>query len=100
MTLIERWKALGRNETVRRVLFVVGCILVLAAPVAGILPGPGGIIVFAVGLGLALKNSLWAKRQYVAFKRRWPNSGRWADWGLRRESAKRREEARKAAEPD
>lgn len=100
MTLIERWKALGRNETIRLVLFAIGCVLVLAAPVVGLLPGPGGIIVFAIGLGMALKNSLWAKRQYVAFKRRWPKPGRWADWGLRRRSAKRREEVRKLEKAD
>jgi len=58
-------------------------------------PGPGGIFVFAAGLSLALKYSEWAKRLYVRFKKRYPNKGRWADWGLRRESAKRREALRK-----
>src|SRR3546814_9179793 len=43
------------------------------------LPGPGGVIVFGAGLALALKFSEWAKRQYVLFKRRHPNKGRWAD---------------------
>jgi hypothetical protein len=83
---------------VRTALFVLGLILMLGSPVVGALPGPGGIIVFAAGLGLALKYSGWAKRQYVQFKRKHPNKGRWADWGLRRKSAKRREQLRKEHE--
>ena len=38
---------------------------------------------------------MWAKRHYVRFKRWQPKAGRWADWGLRRRSAKRREAMRK-----
>lgn len=71
-------------------LFVVGVVLMVVSPIVGAIPGPGGIFVFAGGLGLALKYSRWAKRRYVGFKRRWPRHGAWADWGLRRASAKRR----------
>jgi hypothetical protein len=81
---------------VRQGLVVLGCLLMLLAPVAGAVPGPGGIFVFAAGLSLALKYSEWAKRLYVRFKKRYPNKGRWADWGLRRESARRREALRQA----
>jgi hypothetical protein len=70
-------------------------LLILAAPAVGILPGPGGVIVFAAGLALVLKYSEWAKRRYVRFKRKHPKKGRWADWGLRRQSARRREALRK-----
>ena len=70
-------------------------ILILLSPLAGIIPGPGGILVFAIGLAMVLKTSLWAKRHYVRFKRWQPKAGRWADWGLRRQSAKRREAIRK-----
>jgi len=42
-------------------------------------------------------NSEWAKRLYVRFKRKHPNKGRWADWGMRRLSARRREERLKRA---
>ena len=76
---------------VRTGLFVLGCFMVVASPLVGAIPGPGGIIVFGFGLGLMLKYSEWAKRQYVRFKRRHPNKGRWADWGMRRTSARRRE---------
>ena len=76
---------------VRTGLFLLGCFMVVVSPLVGAIPGPGGIIVFGFGLGLMLKYSEWAKRQYVRFKRRHPNKGRWADWGMRRTSARRRE---------
>ena len=90
MSITARWKALGRNPHVRFALFLLGCLLVLLAPLAGLLPGPGGVILFALGFGTMLKNSRWAKKRYVAFKRRWPRHGAWTDWGLRRQSARRR----------
>ena len=73
-------------------------LLILLSPLAGIIPGPGGIFVFAIGLAMVLKTSMWAKRRYVHFKRWQPKAGRWADWGLRRQSAKRREALRKERE--
>ena len=94
MTFGDRWRVFERNPTVQTVLFVVGLLLMAIAPIIGALPGPGFIIVFPLGLGLALKYSAWAKRRYVHFKRRWPKHGAWADWGLRRQSAKRRLEQR------
>ena len=47
---------------------------------------------------MVLKTSMWAKRRYVRFKRWQPKVGRWADWGLRRRSALRREALRKERE--
>jgi hypothetical protein len=94
----ERWLALGRKPGVRTGLFVLGCGLMLLAPVVGILPGPGGVVVFAAGLALVLKYSEWAKRKYVEFKRRHPIKGAWADWGLRRRSAQRRRALEKEQE--
>ena len=85
---------------VRAALVVLGCLLIAAAPIVGPIPGPGGIIVFAAGLSLVLKYSGWAKRLYVRFKRRHPKKGQWADWGLRRASARRRQEIAKAREAD
>lgn len=95
MNLRKRWLAMGRVPAVRTGLFVLGWILIASAPLVGLLPGPGGVFVFAAGLGLVLKYSEWAKRRYVRFKRAHPNKGRWADWGLRRQSARRREAIRK-----
>jgi hypothetical protein len=83
---------------VRQGLFLLGCLLIIISPLVGAVPGPGGVFVFAAGLALVLQNSEWAKRLYVRFKRKHPNKGRWADWGLRRPSARRREELRKQSE--
>jgi len=78
------------NPLVRTVLLVTGALLIILAPVVGAIPGPGGIFVFAAGLVLVLKNSLWARRHFVRLKRRWPRFGHYADMGLRRASAARR----------
>lgn len=98
MTLKERWYALGRSPTYRLVMAIFGVVLLLLSPVVGALPGPGGIFVFAIGLGLILRSSLWAKRHYVVFKRKQPKIGHWADWGLRRRSHRRRVQRRKQKE--
>ena len=79
------------HPLLRQALFLTGVVLIIVSPLVGAIPGPGGVVVFAAGLALILKNSEWAKRQYVRFKRRHPNKGRWADWGMRRQSARRRE---------
>ena len=91
MGLWQRIKSWDRVPIVRQILFLVGCLLIVLSPLVGAIPGPGGVFVFAAGLGLVLKYSGWAKRQYVRFKRKHPNKGRWADWGMRRPSARRRE---------
>ncbi len=79
-------------------IFAIGVVLILLSPLAGAIPGPGGIFIFALGLAMVLKTSMWAKRRYVRFKRWQPKAGRWADWGLRRRSALRREARRKKRE--
>ena len=78
------------HPAVRIALLVVGVLLVLSAPVVGALPGPGGIFVFAGGLALLLRNSLWVRRRFARLKRRWPKLGEMADFGLRRRSFRRR----------
>ena len=85
------------HPLLRQFFFLLGIVLIIGSPLVGAIPGPGGVVVFAAGLALVLKNSEWAKRQYVRFKRRHPNKGRWADWGMRRSSARRREERLKAS---
>jgi hypothetical protein len=102
MSIRERWHAATQIPAVRTSLVVLGFVLMILSPVAGIVPGPGGIFVFAAGLALALKYSDWAKRKYVAFKRAHPRKGAWADWGMRRRSALRRRERERelSAGPD
>jgi hypothetical protein len=90
MDVGTRWRGLRRSSTIRTCLLGIGCLFLIVTPIIGVLPGPGGTFTFAIGAGLVLKNSAWAKRRYVHFKRRWPKSGGWCDWGLRRESARRR----------
>jgi hypothetical protein len=92
----SRWRNLTNLAAVRAALVAVGCLLIGLTPLVGPIPGPGGVIVFAAGLTLVLRYSDWAKKTYVHFKRRHPKKGAWADWGLRRGSARRREERRKA----
>ena len=87
----EQWLWFIDHPVVEWSIFAVGVVLMLLSPLAGVVPGPGGIFVFAIGLAMVLKTSMWAKRHYVKFKRWQPKAGRWADWGLRRRSAKRRE---------
>jgi len=93
-----QWRAFIDHPVVEWGIFVLGVLLMIASIPVGALPGPGGIFVFAAGLALVLKTSMWAKRRYVRFKRQQPKVGRWADWGLRRRSALRRERLRKEQE--
>ncbi|OQW47067.1 MAG: hypothetical protein A4S16_09605 [Proteobacteria bacterium SG_bin6] len=89
------------SPTTRTVLTGTGLALIVLSPVVGIIPGPGGIPVFAAGLALALKNSDRAKRLFVHAERRWPKLGELADLGLRRQSAKRRRaKAKEGPAPD
>ena len=80
----------GRHDLRRIAVMAAGWALIALAPVAGLLPGPGGVFVFAGGLSLVLKTSPWAQRVYVRCKRRWPRLGAWCDWGMRRPSYRRR----------
>ena len=91
-----RWVEFLDNPFVEWALFGLGAALLLVAPLVGLLPGPGGILVAGLGLALVLKTSMWAKRHYARFKRWQPKAGRWTDWALRRPSAQRREAIRKA----
>lgn len=76
-------------------MFALGVLLIIGGIIIAPIPGPGGVFLIAPGVALILKTSMWAKRRYVRFKRWQPKAGRWADWGLQRRSAKRREELRK-----
>ena len=98
MNIRQQWLALGRIPAVRTCLFVLGLLLMVVSPLLGVLPGPGGIVVFAAGLALTLKYSELAQRHYVLVKRKHPKKGAWADWGMRRRSFRRREAVRKEQE--
>lgn len=93
-----RWRRYIDHPVVEWTIFGLGVILLIISPILGALPGPGGIIVAGIGLAMVLKTSHWARRRYVRFKRWQPKAGRWTDWALRRQSARRREALRKAQE--
>lgn len=78
------------DEARRIALLCVGWFLIVLAPISAPLPGPAGTLIFLAGVALLLRNSAWAKRQFVWFKRRWPTLGHYADRGLRRPSVARR----------
>jgi hypothetical protein len=90
MTFRTRLLAIRDTRFAQSVMFGVGVLLLITAPLVSPLPGPGGLLFAAAGLTLVLRTSLWAKRRYVRFKRWQPRAGRWFDWGLRRGSARRR----------
>ncbi|MBK6707733.1 MAG: hypothetical protein IPG54_09740 [Sphingomonadales bacterium] len=75
---------LSDNRSIQWGLIALGWFLMILAPLIGWLPGPGGLILFPVGLALVLKNSLWAKRRYARASRRHPEYGEWANWAMRR----------------
>jgi len=100
MSLRNRWKSLLQVPAVRVALLIFGALCMICAPLVSPLPGPGGVVLFAIGLGLVLQTSAWARRRYVRFKRRYPRQGGWTDWSLRRKSHKRREALRKKASGD
>ncbi len=83
-----RW--LLRSRPMRIAQIGLGGLLMAAAPIAAIpTPPPVGIVVFAIGLALVLRNSRWAKRRYLRWTRRYPRVRKAVDFGLRRKQVKR-----------
>ncbi len=80
----------GRHPALRYTQLTLGGMLIVAAPLASPLPGPGGIALFAGGLILVLRNSHRARVQWARLKRRWPRTGGLVDRAMRRRSALRR----------
>lgn len=58
----------------RWALIALGVMLVLAGIAIAPLPGPGGLPVIVVGLMIVLRNSFWAKRQFVRFQHAYPKT--------------------------
>lgn len=89
-------RPLKRGLFARACMFWGGLLLVIISPLVGILPGPGGIFVFAAGFALMLRGSTWVKKRYARFKKSHPKKGDWVDFGLRRLSYRRRLERARA----
>ena len=60
------------NRLVRWGLVLLGLVIVLAGILIAPLPGPGGIPVIVVGLMIVLRNSFYARRQFVKIQRAHP----------------------------
>jgi hypothetical protein len=58
----NQWRRFIDHPVVEWTIFAFGVLLMIASIPVGALPGPGGIFVFAAGLALVLKTSMWAKR--------------------------------------
>ena len=59
--------------TVKKVVFLgTGWILVVAGPIVGLLPGPGGLPITAAGLVLILSQSYTAKRIFIRWQQLHP----------------------------
>jgi hypothetical protein len=83
----------------RQLGLITGSALIIAAPLVGVIPGPGGIVLFALGLGLVLRSSRMARKLYVRFKRRWPRYGNWTDRALRSKVRQRQKHKRSGQNP-
>jgi hypothetical protein len=62
------------TRVTRWALMTLGAVLVLAGIAIAPLPGPGGLPVIVIGLMILLRNSFWAKRQFVRFQRAHPKT--------------------------
>jgi len=62
MSLRARFLAIRDTRLFQGLVFAIGVLLIVVTPLVSALPGPGGIFVFAAGLTLILRSSLWAKR--------------------------------------
>ncbi|WP_242913691.1 MULTISPECIES: PGPGW domain-containing protein [Brevundimonas] len=64
----------GASRRLRRLaLMGVGLFIMLVGLIIAPLPGPGGIPVITLGLVIVLRNSFWAKRQFIKAQRAKPN---------------------------
>lgn len=60
------------NRLVRWGLVLLGLLIVVAGILISPLPGPGGLPVIVIGLMIVLRNSFYARRQFVRFQRAHP----------------------------
>ena len=63
----------GLARRLRRLaLMAVGFLIIVLGILIAPLPGPGGVPVIALGLVIVLRNSWWAKRQFIRAQRARP----------------------------
>ncbi|GAA2183909.1 hypothetical protein GCM10009785_29580 [Brooklawnia cerclae] len=85
------WRVRLKSHPVGRTWFriavgVIGAVLIIAAPLTGWLPGPGGIPLFLAGMAVLASEFMWAKRlrrlllRYVHIYLLWPSKRRRLFW--------------------
>lgn len=68
-----RFERPGLLRRIRRMALVtLGFVIILLGIIIAPLPGPGGIPVIALGLVFVLRNSYWAKRQFIRAQHKRP----------------------------
>jgi hypothetical protein len=82
--LYRWWKA--KHHLIRKpVVFILGIILVMVAPIIGSVPGPGGIVIFLLGITILGSEFGWAHTLKSFFlktvpkevKKRWQPTPNW-----------------------
>ena len=48
----DQWRKFIDHPVVEWTIFGVGMVLLFLSPIVGVLPGPGGVVVAAIGLAL------------------------------------------------
>lgn len=78
------WKAIPQSIRTP-IVFVVGMLCIVASPIIGSLPGPGGVFVFLAGIGILASEFDWAENLKAVLtetvpkelKKRWQPTPRW-----------------------
>jgi len=63
----------GMRRVWRLFLMGTGSLLVVAGVAIAPLPGPFGLPISLLGLVVVMRNSYWAKRQFIRLKKKYPN---------------------------
>jgi hypothetical protein len=94
-------RAPTRSPLVRTILFVLGCLLIMACIAAGRdHPRSRRHPRLRGRAGARAEEFDWARGRFARLKRRWPRFGHYSDMALRRRSFRRRQQrAREAARP-
>ena len=80
----------AQQRAVQLLMMLCGWALVISSPLVSWLPGPGGLLFFILGLGLILKNSHWARKQFARHSKKHPEYSLWVGWALRRKRFRKR----------
>jgi len=82
---VYRWWKTKHSLLRKPLVFIIGIILIMLAPIVGSVPGPGGIIVFLLGIAILGSEFDWALTLKSFFlktvpkevKRRWRPTPNW-----------------------